>query len=97
MKRVGEVKMYDHARSFGFIQEWRHHGTEAFFHISHVVDRTILQLGDVVTFEMAPNPKRPGQMMAVNVSLSKRDEVADTTKTTNAADAVNAPKPEVRP
>lgn len=81
MKRLGEVKMYNRLRSYGFIQELRTHGTEQFFHVSGVIDRTILQPTDIVTFEVAPNPRRPGQTMAVNIALSKRDEVADAPQT----------------
>jgi len=93
MKFIGEVKMYDRARSFGFIQEFREHGSEHFFHISRVINRTILKLGDCVIFEIAPNPKRPGQTMAVNIRLSKRDELVDTA---DVADVANAPQAEVR-
>ena len=42
--------------------------TSVFVHQSRVADRRVLHLGDRIRFEIAENPERPGQTMAVNVT-----------------------------
>jgi len=71
---IGVVKRYDRMRAFGFLEELRQHGTEQFFHLNDVIDRTILREGDLVTFEVQPSRKKPGLTEAVKIRLSKRDD-----------------------
>jgi cold shock CspA family protein len=42
--------------------------TSTFVHISQVADRRVLHVDDRIRFDIAPNPARPGQVMAVNVT-----------------------------
>jgi cold shock CspA family protein len=55
--------------------------TSTFVHISQVADRRVLHVGDRIRFEIAPNPARPWQVMAVNVAYIGRvvsRQVGDT-------------------
>jgi cold shock CspA family protein len=79
--RSGEVVYYNLPRSFGFIREIGKHGTEQFFHIDYVVGRTVLQLGDLVTFTVELSPNKPGKTRAANVRLQKRDAVPSASLT----------------
>lgn len=82
----GEVVSYDPKKSFGFLQELGEHRPQQFFHVSSVEGRIRLQVGDIVTFSIAPSDLKPGKTRAINVRLRKRDEVpgASATATTEA-------------
>lgn len=79
--RSGEVVYYNFSRSFGFIREVGEHGTEQFFHIDYVVGRTVLHLGDLVTFTVEPSPNKLGKTRAANVCLQKRDAAPSASAT----------------
>jgi CspA family cold shock protein len=57
-------------RGFGFIEPDGSDGREdLFFHHSAVADRgfEMLQVGQRVSFEIAPDPRDPSRMRAINV------------------------------
>lgn len=57
-------------RGFGFIEPDGSDGREdLFFHHSAVANRgfEMLQIGQRVTFEVAPDPRDPSRMRAINV------------------------------
>jgi cold shock protein len=57
-------------RGFGFIEPDDNEGRgDLFFHHSAVANRgfEMLQVGQRVTFDVAPDPKDPGRQRAINV------------------------------
>jgi CspA family cold shock protein len=57
-------------RGFGFIEPDGDDGSgDLFFHHSSVADRGFetLQVGQRVTFDVAPDPRDPGRQRAINV------------------------------
>jgi cold shock CspA family protein len=55
--------------------------SSVFVHISHVADRRVLHIGDRITFSIAPNPMRPGQRMAVDVTYVGRNIARQSSST----------------
>jgi cold shock CspA family protein len=43
-----------------------------FCHISKVIGLRVLHIDDIISFDIAANPRRPGQDMAVNVTYVGR-------------------------
>lgn len=64
-------------RGFGFIApDGNEGGEELFFHHSAVADRgfEMLQVGQRVTFDVAPDPRDPGRSRAINVVPESDEE-----------------------
>jgi cold shock CspA family protein len=55
-------------RGFWFIEQ--DETRDAFFvHQNHVIGKKYLHVNDRVQFNIAPNPKKPGEMMATDVEI----------------------------
>eukprot|EP00928_Gymnodinium_smaydae_P063543 TRINITY_DN47098_c0_g1_i1.p1 TRINITY_DN47098_c0_g1~~TRINITY_DN47098_c0_g1_i1.p1 ORF type:complete len:293 (+),score=51.03 TRINITY_DN47098_c0_g1_i1:57-881(+) len=62
----GTVKSFSADKGFGFVVG--PDGADVFLHIKSCVDGSVPQNGDVLTFDMEPNPGKPGQMRTRNVT-----------------------------
>jgi cold shock CspA family protein len=69
-REFGKVVTYNGA--FAFL---RPHGADKdiFAHASQLPDGTI-HPGDKVSFDVSPDPYKPGRMMAINVTFADGDE-----------------------
>src|ERR1700675_1971153 len=70
--RIGRVVKYDDIRAFGFIKEIGGLGTQQFFSINGVKDRTVLWIGDLVSFRVIDSTVKPGRTEATDVVLKVR-------------------------
>jgi hypothetical protein len=62
------------------------HGTSQFFHLDNVVGRIILEVGDIVSFAIAPSKNKPDKTQAVEIRLHKRDGEAPNTSAAPATE-----------
>jgi len=62
----GIVKNFNAEKGFGFIVG--PDGSDIFLHIKAVVDGSIPQAGDTLTFNLEINPSKPGQLRAGNIT-----------------------------
>ena len=73
IRKVAEVKLVNEKRGYGWIQPLDEGRLQHFFHFSQVENRVVLQVGDLVSFELEPSDRKPGMECAVRVRFSKRD------------------------
>jgi cold shock CspA family protein len=66
-RKRGEVKIWDAKGGWGFIDDGS--GEDIFVHISSIGDLKNLIVGQIVSFVVAPSPKRAGAVHAVDVEL----------------------------
>lgn len=70
---MGEIEHYNSKKGFGFLRQTSGARIECFFHINLVAGKAVLQIGDLVVFQINPNPYKPGRLEATNIRLVKRD------------------------
>jgi len=61
----GQVKSFNAEKGFGFIIGAD--GTDLFCHLHAVVDGSVPQTGDTITYDIEPSRSKPGQFTACNV------------------------------
>ena len=65
---ASECNTWDNARGFGWLLNPNPAGRDIFVHVSGLIDRRRLIPGEIVSFELTPNPRGP---IAVNVRVLK--------------------------
>jgi cold shock CspA family protein len=68
----GIVSYWNPDRGFGFARSDGEMGGDAFLHISSLPHGQEIGEGDSISFELAPNPRRPGGYMAVKIIVLSR-------------------------
>jgi len=61
----GSVKSFSELKAWGFIM---HEGEDVFFHLKDIMDGSVPDRGDILTYDLEENPGKPGTLKATNVT-----------------------------
>jgi CspA family cold shock protein len=75
MAQFGTVKFFNEQKGYGFIEQCTF-GENVFMHIGEMADGMMPRKGDILSYDMGKNKKKPGKMMAVNVRGGSATQLA---------------------